>query len=94
MTDFGQIVTERIRKALTLALSPVSIEILDNSHQHTGHSGARPGGGTHYSVKVVSNVFQEMNSLNRHRLVYDALSEEFSGRLHALSISAKTPEEI
>ena len=83
---------ERIRTALEDALHPVSLEVLDDSHKHAGHEGARDGRG-HFTVRVVSPVFAGKPSLARHRAVYAALGEMMQTDIHALAIEARTPDE-
>jgi BolA protein len=83
---------ERIRERITAALSPVSLEVNDDSHKHAGHAGARGGQG-HFSVTVVSEAFAGKLPLARHRLVYAALGEMMSTDIHALVIRARTPSE-
>lgn len=82
-----------IERKLTERLAPVRLEVVDESAQHAGHAGARPGGETHYNVTVVSAAFAGLNRVARQRLVYDILSEEFATGLHALSVRAATPDE-
>lgn len=87
--------TERvnlIRERLTAALSPVSLDIEDDSHKHAGHAGARSGGG-HFNVRIISSAFSGKSLIQRHRLVYDALADAMHTEIHALSIQAHTPEE-
>ncbi len=74
------------------ALEPVSLDIRDDSHKHAGHAGAREGG--HYAVAIVSSRFAGLGTMQRHRLVYDALGDLKACGIHALSITAKAPEEI
>jgi BolA protein len=83
---------EFIRENLNQKLSPVSLEIIDDSHLHAGHASA--GGGGHFTVKIVSDAFKDKKLLARHRLVYDALEEGMKKEIHALSIKAYTPEEL
>ena len=87
------IMQERIIARLTAALDPVLLDIVDESHLHAGHAGAREGGGTHYRVRVVSAKFDRRSRVERHRLVYDLLTAEFSDGLHALALVAKAPGE-
>jgi BolA protein len=82
----------RIRERLTDALAPERLEIIDESHKHVGHEGAKYGGG-HYRVLIVSTAFSDKNLLQRHRLVYDTLREAMQDDIHALSIRALTPDE-
>jgi BolA protein len=77
---------------LNAALSPLYLKIDDDSAKHAGHAGATEGG--HYSVKVVSAQFIGMTRVTRHRMVYDALADAMQRGIHALAISAYTPEEF
>lgn len=84
--------SERLRARLQEALAPVSIEIVDDSHKHVGHAGARDGRG-HFSVRVVAEGFRGLRAVARHRLIYDAAGDLLDTDIHALSIKALTPEE-
>jgi len=81
-----------IRAALEAALSPVSLEIEDESHRHAGHAGAADGRG-HFRVDVVSEAFAGLGPIARHRAIYAALGELMTTDIHALSIRARTPAE-
>ena len=83
---------DTIRERLA-PLAPESLEVFDDSHEHAGHAGARDGGG-HYQLVIVSREFTGKPAVARHRLVYQALSDLMPGRIHALAISAYTPEEM
>jgi BolA family transcriptional regulator, general stress-responsive regulator len=74
-------------------LEPVALDLVDESAQHAGHAGARPGGNTHWRLTIVSGRFHGKNSVSRHRLVYEALGELMHDPIHALAITARTPEE-
>lgn len=80
-------------RVLTDGFAPVGLAVDDDSARHAGHSGAKAGGETHYNVVLVSRAFQGMNRVARHRAVTEALSDEFAGGLHALSLVLRTPEE-
>jgi BolA family transcriptional regulator, general stress-responsive regulator len=82
---------EKIRQILTARLAPLSLEIRDDSARHAGHAGAREGG--HFSVTVVSERFAGCTRMQRHQLVYEAVSELLRTDIHALSIQARTPQE-
>ena len=84
-------VIDEIHKRLD-TLSPERIEVIDDSHLHAGHAGARSGGG-HYSLSIVSAAFDGKNTVSRHRLIYDALGDMMRQDIHALAIQARTPEE-
>ncbi|WP_349655396.1 BolA family protein [Xanthomonas sp. 10-10] len=83
---------ERIRQALQAALAPTELEVVDDSHRHAGHAGARDGRG-HFNVRVVSAVFAGKPPLARHRAVYAAVGEMMQTDIHALSIEAIAPGE-
>lgn len=83
---------ELMRERLHQALQPTALEIIDESHLHAGHAGARDGRG-HFRVRVVSQAFRGQRPLARHRLIYAALGELMTTDIHALSILALTPEE-
>ena len=84
---------QRIVARLTEALDPIAIDVVDESGRHAGHAGARPGGGTHYRVRIVSPRFARRSRVERHRLVYGLLTAEFADGLHALALVAKAPGE-
>jgi len=83
---------ELIRQRLA-ALEPESIVLDDESAQHKGHAGAASGGG-HFRLTLVSPKFHNLSTLARHRLVYEAMGELMQREIHALSITALTPEEL
>ncbi len=47
----------------------------------------------HYKARIVAEQFEGQNRVARHRLVYDALSEEMKGPIHALTLEVYTPQE-
>ncbi|MGG5887876.1 BolA family protein [Falsiroseomonas sp. HC035] len=83
----------RITARLTERFAPAEVSVTDDSAQHAGHSGARPGGETHYSVRLVSPAFAGQSRVARYRAVHAALAEELETGLHALSLRLLTPEE-
>lgn len=82
---------EQIKSALEQAFSPVALEVIDESHKHAGHAGAKDGGG-HYMVNIVADAFAGKSRLEKHRMVNDATKHLFPAVIHALSINAKAPE--
>jgi BolA protein len=86
-------VAETIRQKLTARFAPTRLEIIDESHRHAGHAGAREEGETHFAVTIVSAAFASLSRVARQRLVYDALAEELATRIHALSLTTLTPDE-
>lgn len=81
-----------IKQRLTSELSPAHLEIVDESHLHSGHEGAGSGGG-HYTVSIVSAAFEQMGLAHRHRLVYKALAGMVNREIHALALRTMTPSE-
>lgn len=83
---------ERIRGLLQQAFQPARLEVVDDSHRHAGHAGARDGRG-HFDVTIVSPAFAGKGPLARHRAVYAALGDMMTSDIHALSIRAIAPGE-
>src|SRR5579871_5866024 len=82
-----------IENKLAEGLRPRRLSIVDESHKHAGHAGARAGGESHFRVEVVSAAFAGLTRVARQRLVYGLLAEELKGPIHALALSTLTPEE-
>jgi len=85
-------VAAKIRERLA-ALDPMKLDLVDESAQHAGHSGASPGGETHWRLTIVSARFAGQPTVARHRMVYQALGELMQNPIHALAITARSPEE-
>ena len=85
----NEIITEK----LTEAFAPASLRVEDESHQHQGHAGHRPGGQTHFRVYIVSEAFRGKSRIERHRMVNATLAGELQGGVHALAIHASAPGE-
>ncbi len=83
----------RLRERLVAALAPSELEIIDESHRHAGHAGARDGRG-HFRVRVVSMAFAGKPLLARHRLVYAAAGDLLQTDIHALAVEARSPDEV
>ena len=83
---------------LATALSPLILEIEDESYKHAGHDGAKPwverGQSTHFHIRIVSSSFTPLTRLERYRVVHNILKDELAGPIHALSLTLQTPEEI
>jgi len=79
-----------IRERLQAALQPAALEVRDDSAAHRGHAGAREGG--HFHVTVVAEAFRGVAPLERHRRIHAALTGLLPGRIHALSIDARVPD--
>jgi BolA protein len=82
---------ESVDAALREALAPTTLAVTDDSHLHAGHAGAREG--RHFSVHIVSPRFEGLGRVARHRLVYDALRRWMPRGIHALALTALTPQE-
>ncbi len=85
-------VANTIHDKLSGAFAPNALEVIDESHLHEGHAGARPGGQSHFRVKIVAEAFKGKSLVQRHRMVNQALADELAGPIHALAISAAAPE--
>jgi len=86
-------VADDIRKRLNV-LAPSLLELQDESAKHAGHAGAAPGGNTHWKLAIVSAAFTGKSTVARHRMIYSALGDLMQHPIHALSITAKSPDEI
>lgn len=83
-TDLRAVLARRLA-----ALEPARLDLIDESHLHAGHVGAQ-GGARHFRVRIVSNRFQGLGTLARHRLVYDCVRDLMPHPIHALAIEAGT----
>ena len=86
-------VKDSISRRLTEAFAPLRLEVTDESHQHAGHAGHRPGGESHFRIHIVSDAFKGKSRLERHRMINATLADEFAGGVHALAIHANAPGE-
>jgi BolA protein len=84
---------ELITVKLTEAFMPESLTVVDESDQHQGHAGHRPGGQTHFRVYIVAAAFHGKTRIDRHRMINSVLSAELAAGVHALAIHAKAPGE-
>ncbi len=84
-------VGQGITAKLAQAFSPQALEVIDESHQHAGHSGARPDGESHFRVKIVAEAFRGKSLVDQHRMVNTVLAEELRERVHALAIQSSPP---
>ena len=87
-------VADTIRYKLTSAFQPTALEVIDDSAKHAGHSGARPAGETHFTVRITSAAFEGLSRVDRQRRIYDVLKVEMApDGVHALALSAQAPGE-
>ncbi len=92
MSTTGAPTAALLEQRLREKLSPVALEVIDESAQHNGHAGANGTGfGTHFRVRIASDLFTGRSPVARHRLVYDALQDFIDQGLHALAIEARLP---
>jgi BolA-like protein 1 len=84
----------RIHTLLTENLKPTILDIANQSHKHKHHSGDNGTGETHYDITIISDAFDNISKVNRHRMVTDLLTDELNSGLHALSLNLKTPAEV
>lgn len=85
----------RIEKAIEIQLKPDVLEVTDESHKHAGHLGHEDGAvETHYNVFIVSDAFNGVSRLERHRMVKDAVKNEFANGLHSLTVKTFTNGEF
>jgi BolA protein len=87
------LVKDQIAEKLNAALAPQSLDVEDESKNHEGHAGHRPGGQTHFRVYIVSEAFRGKSRLERHRMINQLLAAELAGGVHALAIHANAPGE-
>jgi len=80
-----------IRESLE-KLRPSSVDIEDEGHLHIGHAGAKSGG--HFKLNIVSESFKDKSTIERHRIIYKCLSDLMNTEIHAISIKAKSKDEV
>jgi BolA family transcriptional regulator, general stress-responsive regulator len=86
-------IAETMRDKLQNAFAPTALEIVDESHLHAGHMGARPEGETHFRVTIVSAAFAGAGRVQRHRMVHEVVAAELRDRVHALVLTLRAPDE-
>jgi BolA protein len=84
---------DTITQKLAAAFSPSELSVVDDSAKHAGHTGSRPEGETHFSVRIVSEAFEGLSRVERQRRVYAALADELKTHIHALSVTTLTAAE-
>ncbi len=84
---------KQIVDLLTVNLNPTFLQIIDDSAKHADHNSAAKAGGTHFSLKIISANFSGKSRIERHRMIYKILDAQLKGQVHALAITALTPEE-
>src|SRR5215470_1485234 len=84
---------KEISRKLSEAFDPIALEVIDESHQHAGHTGAHQSGESHFRVRIVAKAFAGETRLGRHRRVNQILAGELKDQVHALAIEAYAPGE-
>jgi len=84
---------EKIRNLIKSRLNVEYLEVIDESYKHASHKEAQKNTGGHFAIHIVSPDFKDKTRIERHRMINVLLSSEFGSTIHALSITAKTPDE-
>lgn len=79
-------VRDDIEKKLSLKFTPSHLEVVDESEKHRGHAGSRPGGETHFRVRITSPQLDTLTRVAQHRAVMETLDSELKSGVHALAI--------
>ncbi len=87
-------VKEEIERRLSDALKPDELSVVDESHRHAGHAGARPEGESHFRVRIIAGAFAGRTRIERQRMVYAALGDLMRSDVHALALTALTPADV
>ena len=82
---------QRITTKLTHSFAPAALQVIDESHNHAGHSGARADGESHFRVVIVAEAFRTKSRVEQHRMINAALADELKERVHALAIQSSAP---
>ena len=93
MPEYSYTCRDTIRQRLTAALAPSRLDLIDESALHAGHAGARAEGESHFRMLIVTGMFTGKSRLERQRMVFAALGDLMRTDVHALSITALSPEE-
>ena len=83
----------RMRELLAAEFAPVQLDIIDESHKHAGHAGARDGRG-HFRVRIIAATFAGQTPVKRHQRVYAALGDMMRTDIHALALETRAPDEL
>ncbi len=82
-----------MREKLRATFQPTRLDVINESHLHAGHRTSPGTGESHFRVLMVSPVFAGKSRLQRHRLVNEALAAELKGKVHALALDLRAPDE-
>jgi len=81
-------VARDIETRLTARWPDANIDVTDESHLHAGHAGARPGGESHFHVRIATPALGSLSRIERHRAIHAELDDLLKGQIHALRIDA------
>ncbi len=84
------LVKDIIKEKLTAAFSPEAIKVLDDSHHHAGHAGAREGGESHFTVRMTATSLKGLSRVKQQQAIYKELADEMAGPIHALVLKINT----
>lgn len=84
---------QRIKEKLMVALTPVRLDVVNESHKHAGHRSSPGTGESHFNVLIVSDAFTGKSRVERHRMVNEALKGDVGGAIHALALATYAPGE-
>lgn len=87
------LVGKTLESKLQAAFAPASLQVIDESSLHQGHAGARPGGESHFRVRIVAAAFKGKSRVEQHRMINQVLAPELKERVHALAIEATAPRD-
>lgn len=82
-------VSQYLEEKLTEAFSPESLEIINESHLHSGHAGDDGSGESHMRIKIVASAFNDMTRVERHRAINAIVQPKIDEGLHACAIEVK-----
>jgi BolA protein len=86
-------IAPEIERRLRAALQPAHLVVTNDSARHRGHAGDDGSGESHFTVEIVSELFEGMSRVGRQRAVNHALADLLRDRIHALAIGARAPGE-
>ena len=83
----------KIEKILKDNFDPYFFLVKDVSEEHRGHGNFKENVESHFEIIIVSEKFENLNNVARHRIINNFLKEEYSSDLHSVTIKTYTPTE-
>lgn len=80
---------QHLETILSAQFNPIHLAVENESSNHNVPIGSE----SHFKIIIVSNQFDQLTHIARHRRVNEAVKNEFSNGLHALSMHLYTPDE-